>query len=228
MIIKMKKIIAIILAITCAFAMFSCQEKKADPIDTLNAMYKASAPTKVVTNTTEVLGSITLSGTSTLKTGKIDGKIATTYTYSYQELREIEDGISSIEKPWKEVAGSKEYLEDKGVRINGGKWDEDGFNFAPSTGSIIVKITKDNTTDFVADEATKTITFKVAAEKTAEVFGEDNAIAADVTVTVTHDGAVVTSTALSYTLESSEDEYPDAVVTVKVDYTYDLEEITID
>lgn len=224
----MKKIIAIILAITCAFAMFSCQKEKADPIDTLNVMYKASAPTKVVTATTEVLGSITLTGTSTLKTGKIDGKIATTYTYSYQELREIKEGISSVEKPWIEVSGSKDYLEDKGVRINGGSWDEEGFNFAPAAGSIAIKLTKDNVTDFTADEATKTITFKVAADKTAEVFGEENAIASDVSVTVTHDGAVVTSTALSYTIESTEDEYPDAVVTVKVDYTYDLEEITID
>lgn len=224
----MKKILAIILAITCAFAMFSCQEEKADPIETLNAMYKASAPTKVETATTQVLGSITLTGTSTLKTGKIDGKIATTYTYSYQELRAIEDGLAAVEKPWIEVSGTKEYLEDKGVRINGGSWDDEGFNFAASAGSIIVNITKDNVTDFVVDDAAKKITFKVSADKTAEVFGEDNAIDADVSVTVTHDGAVVTSTTLSYTVESTEDEYPDAVVTIKVDYTYDLEEITID
>lgn len=224
----MKKIIAIILAITCAFAMFSCQGKKADPIDTLNAMYKASAPTKVVTDTTEVLGSITLTGTSTLKTGKIDGKIATTYTYSYQELRSIEDGVSSVEKPWIEVSGSKEYYEDKGVRIDGGSWDDEGFNFAPSAGSIAVNVTKDNVTDLVADDAAKTITFKVAADKTAEVFGEENAIGADVSVTVTHDGVVVTGTTLSYTVEGTEDEYPDAVVTIKIAYSYDLEEITID
>lgn len=224
----MKKIIAIILAITCAFAMFSCQGKKADPIDTLNAMYKASAPTKVVTDTTEVLGSITLTGTYTLKTGKIDGKIATTYTYSYQELRAVNDGLESVEKPWIEVSGTKEYLEDKGVRIDGGSWDDEGFNFAPSAGSIVVNVTKDNVTDIVADDAAKTITFKVAADKTAEVFGEENAVAADVSVTVTHDGAVITGTTLSYTVEGAEDKYPDAVVTIKVVYTYDLEEITID
>ena len=224
----MKKIIAIILAITCVFAMFSCQGKKADPIESLNEMYKASAPTKVVTNTTEVLGSITLTGTYTLKTGKIDGKIATTYTYSYQELRAIEDGLASVEKPWIEISGSKEYLEDKGVRVNGGSWDEEGFNFAPAAGSIAFNVSKDNVTDLVADDAAKTVTFKVAADKTAAVFGEENAIGADVSVTVTHDGAVITGATLSYTVASAEDEYPDTVVEIKIAYTYDLEEITID
>lgn len=224
----MKKIIAIILAITCAFAMFSCQEEKADPIETLNAMYKASVPTKVVTDTTEVLGSITLTGTSTLKTGKIDGKIATTYTYSYQELRSIEDGVDSVEKPWIEVSGTKEYYEDKGVRVNGGSWDSDEFNFAPAAGSIAINISNENIKDFKEDAATKTVTFTVAADKSAAVFGEENAIAANVSVTITHDGAVITGITLSYTVESTEDEYPDAVVTIKTVYTYDLEEITID
>jgi hypothetical protein len=67
----------------------------------------------------------------------------------------------------------------------------------------------------------------VAKADTAKIFGEELAVDADVYVEIVNDGAVVTSISLEYTLAADESQnLQETAVTIKVDYTYDLESIS--
>ena len=239
----MKKIIALILALACMLALASCGE---DPepektpeeiaIEATLACYAASAPTKIVTKTSRDFdGYYKLNGEDILVTGKIDGKIATVRTYTYDKFRTIEagSGANVLENIYQET-GSEEYLEDKGYRVDGGKWMDDGLNFAPTAGSISVAITKDNITDITYTEAkyNNVLSFTVPEDKVDEVFGvdedEDSYFdhESDIKVTITNNGAVITSIVIEYEIEADE-EIPGQAVSIITNYTYELETVTL-
>ena len=223
----MKKIIALLLALTCVFALFSCGEEEPDIESQVNSvikMYEASAPTKISTVTVTKIGNITLNGTYTLVTGKIDGMIATVQQNTYEKLADIESGsTSTITSVIETVKESKEFVQDKGVRINGGTWN-DGFNFAPVAGDIALGFTYKQLIN--PEYKDGVLTCKIAAGNTGVIFGEDNAIDSDVVITIVNDGASITGVTLSYTIPE-DDEYPAQEVTITTTYTYDLEEVTL-
>ncbi len=239
----MKKIIALILALACVFALAACGE---DPvpektpeelaIEATLAYYAASAPTKVVTKTSRDFdGYYELKGEYVLVTGRIDGKIATVRTYTQDTLRTIEDGSSAdIREVIEQITGSEEYFEDKGTRTNGGSWREDGLNFAPSAGSLGIAITATNITDITYVEAkyNNVLSFTVPEDNVDAVFGVDedeNSYfdhESDIKVTVTNNGAVITSIVIEYEIEA-DDEYPGQKVSIITDYSYELEAVTL-
>lgn len=224
----MKKILALILILACTFSVVSCGEA-GEIVGKVNKVFSAVSPTKIVTETTEVFdGKLTLTSTSTLKVGVVDGFAAATYEFVKQTLRSVEEGAGDTEElPWIETVELREYHDDKGLRVNGGKWDIDGENFAPEAGKFAPKFSEKNLKDIKEDKATNTITFVIPADKTAAVFGEDQAPAADVSVTVTHDGSAVTSMILSYEVKADKKDYPDVAVTIKILYSYEPEQITM-
>lgn len=223
----MKKIVAFILALACSFALFSCGEAK-DTIKKVNKMYKAIVPTKIVTETTQDIGSHVLEGEYVLAMGTVDGKSVSTLYYNYQKLRSVEDGAGdTIVEPWETVTLTKEYHEDKGLRENGGKWQKDGNDFAPSIDDIAFEFSAKRVKDVVEDEATRTISFVIPKDNTADIFGEDMAPTADVSVTITHDGAAIMSITISYTVAADSKSHPDIVTTIKTVYSYEPQEISI-
>ena len=231
----MKKIISIVLALACAFAMFSCGGESADPIDKaikeISDMYNAVSPSMVHTVTTRDFGSYSLVDESTLKVGNVDGYAASVLEYSNQQIRDIDSGaMSEILDPIKSETGKLEYHEDLGLREtkNGasGKWDEDGEDFAPATGANALKITKETVKDFTIDEANKTYKFTVLAENTEAVLGYS--IAFDVNVVIVHSGADIISVELSYKETGSVKNHPEISVVVKAEYSYESQLITID
>lgn len=224
----MKKILSIVLVLACVFAMFSCGEAE-DIMKKVDSIFNAVAPTKIETTTEESFdGKLTLTSTSVLKTGKVDGFDASTYEYVKQELISIEDGAGDTEKlPFEETRGILEYHDDKGLRVDGGKWDVDGENFAPTAGEMAPKFSAKNAKDVKEDKETNTITFVVPADKTEAVFGKDAAPAADVFVTLTHDGSAVTSIVLTYKVEAEKKNQPDIEVKITVLYSYKAEQINI-
>ena len=233
----MKKIIAIILAAACIFAFASCDESGnggdgefENPIEAIVAMYALSEPTKIVTAYTTQVGNVTLSGEETLVTGSIDGKIATVYEYWFEELTGIDEGGGeTIFDVKKVVSGSKEYLEDQGVRENGGSWKKNEYNFAPVKGDIAINITEALVAD--VSYSGNTLMFTVPEANIESVFGIDAGFEGDVKVSITNDGAVITGIVIEYTIpgESDDDDvvYPDSVVTISTAYTYDLEVVSL-
>ena len=230
----MKKIIALVLALTCSIALFSCGKKDGIEKDVKDvaSMYESSAPTKIVTTVKNTVGTREYDAEYTLVTGKIGDKIATVYTYWYEKLRSVEDGANSeIVGPEEIVKGSREFLEDSGVRENGGKWDDEGYNFAPAAGDIAIDLKFSNLVDPKYEN--NVLTFSVAPDKAqdvlAVVLGEDldeGAIAGNVSVTITNAGSVITGITVVYTVAATDD-YPEIVTTVSAVYTYDLEKITL-
>ena len=244
----MKKIIALILALCCVFAFSSCDfvngvidsifggEEEVDGVAVFKELYSVSEPTRVETNYTISLGGFNLRGNSILATGALsDGSAATVLTYEYPVLQTVQAGAGTEITPitGEPLKGSREYVEGKGERIDGGAWDEYGMDFAPQAGSIAINVDASLVKNLVYNESgsTRTLSFTVPEANTSQVFGNDYEITSDANVVITANSAVVTGLSISYTeaIESEDEdiEYPIASITVTVDYSYGIEEITL-
>lgn len=229
----MKKIIALILALTCSIALFSCEKEGIESdVKNVASMYASSAPTKIVATVKNTVGTRVYEGEHVLVTGKIGDKVATVYTYWYEEIRGVEEGSDSeILGPEKTVEGSLEYLEDSGLRENGGKWDDEGYNFAPAAGAIAINLKFSSLINPKYEN--NVLTFEVAPANAVDVLGvivgedlDENAITENISVTVKNAGSVITGITVAYTIAQTDD-YPSVVTTIDVVYTYDLEKITL-
>lgn len=235
----MKKIIALLLALSCALccvALISCGDNPTPPddgsqpggdnppqqndLERVMEMYKNSHPTKATFETTQTIGSRRMSSNGTYVTGKIDGKTATVYTYSYQELGAVESDAADVTAT---QTGSREYMEGLGVRENGGSWDAAGTDFAPQT--LALQLTAENVGNYTFKD--NKLTFVLAAKYASAVLGE-YVTDCDVEVTIEVDGAVVTEVTLFYTLPPvNENLSEDMDVYIVATYTYDLETPTL-
>lgn len=226
----MKRITAIILLIGCVFALFSCSSPTTDAIERVAEIFESNAPTKIVIETKQAIGedaAIELSGVITLVTGKYNGLQASVYTSEIERFATIDEGATE-EKPYYIVSDVKkmEFLDGKGVRVDGGRWDPSADDFAPTVGDITLNITKDNATDAVYENGV--LTFTVKAENTAEVLGEAYAQATDVYVEVTEYEGFITKLVLSYVEIPEDDDYPEETITITVNYSYGIQTVNID
>ena len=245
----MKKIIALILALSCVFVIASCKKAPAstdggetvqDPtvgIEEFKKLYSVSAPTKVVIDQKTVLGAVTAKGSSTLATGALsDGSTATVYVYNYEIIQSVENGAGDVIKPimGDPIEGSREFVEGKGERYDGGEWDEEGVNFAPTAGSIAINLdaSKLQNCTYSSNGDVKTLSFTVKAKDVRSVFGDEASdVSSEVSVVITANSAVVTGITISYTealvAEDEDIEYPEASVTISTVYSYGIQEITL-
>lgn len=240
----MKKIIAIVLALVCCFSIISC--KKEEPptgVDLTLQCYAKSQPTKIESVTVQnVIGDdneviYALNGTSTLLVGTVGGKMAAVKTTTQDLLKTTTAGSgATVEGPFETEKTVEEYLEGLGRRTNGGSWRSKGLNFAPAKGDIAINITNGNVTNptYTEAEYNNQLTFTVAKDKIAEVFGtkEDGTPMitsdSDITVTITNNGALVTGITVSYSMEGDGYDFPARNVTVTTNYYYDSQVINIE
>lgn len=225
----MKKIITIVLAIACAFTLFSCGGNATEAsIDELNSMYNAISPSRVEVTTTQSFGKYELKTVSTLVTGSVDGFAVTVYTESREQFRSIEDGAGAeIVGPIEKIESSWVYHEDLGYRVNGGKWDIEAEDPTPETGAIALNMSSDTCEDFNNDEEKKTVTFKVLPENSAEVFGTE--LSSEALVTIVHSGADIVSVTIAYTVvDPDNDMHPEIDVVIEAKYSYVAQQVTFD
>lgn len=245
----MKKIIALILALSCVFALVACSKEENNEIfDKFNGYLDVSAPTKSVTTTTQTIGNLDLKSTATIVTGSIDGKTVSIYENVYQQLASAE-GSNTLE-PIEEKSTVKWYYEGKGVNTNKAlnadktdyKWDAAGVNFA---GKIGFKL---NAKDFASceyDEVTETLKLTIARENASTVLGsllyEGQQIDSEVIVTMKAAGGRISSIQLEYTIPahslefeiSGGDDYgfveiESIKMVINSVYTYAVERITLE
>ncbi len=235
----MKKILAIIIIVASVFAFAACdgETDNVDGVAKFVAMYKSSAPTKVVTTQVVSVGSVSFGGSSTLVTGVTkSGLTATVQTYKYDTIQTIENGGGDVVIPitGEPIEGSREYLEGKGERVDGKKWKADGHNFAPTPGSIAINLSEANITNvsYSVSGKSHSLMFTVPADKAVAVFGVDYGVKSDITVILSGNGAEVTGITVTYSMDIvSDDEdivFPDADVTISTTYTYVLEQVDIE
>ncbi len=244
----MKKIILLLLVVALSVAtLSSCnifknsqQSKDPDPapvtkeptaLEKVAEMYRNSAPTKVTAVTTQtVTEDIELVCTYELVNGTVDGAPASVYTEKKQELDTVESGgATEVIKPLvKDTVRVTEAIEGIGSRVNGGNWNAQGSVTNIVRGGMAIYLNEAYLTN-VKYENNK-LTFVIPVANVATVLGDSYAtyIASDVYVTIANDGAVITSIELSYNLKANEAaKLGETAMVVKVEYTYDLEEITI-
>lgn len=231
----MKKLLALILTLSLSvLALVGCKGGDEDPevagLDAVKAMYAISQPTKVVATTTHQFGSNTLIGTYVLTTGYIDGDTpAATYKSNYQKMRDIDSGSGQqVLGPIEDVETLVEYVEGKGTRetVNGKRssWKKDGESIIPAKGVIAINLDASIITQFTYEN--NVLTFTVPAASTETVLGK--AIAADTLVVITTNGVEVIGISISYTeTGNAEINMEQTAVSIEVEYTYDLETVTI-
>ena len=200
------------------------------PLEKVTAMYAVSKPTKIVAKTTHTIGSVALECSYELVNGTIDGNPASVYTVNTQELETIENGGGTdVIKPLiKSVTRKTEAIQGVGSRINGGEWDPTGEVYYITEGDMAINLDKDSVTSVEFKD--NVLTFTIPEANAGTVLGSKYAtdIASNVKVTIVTDGSVVTSIELTYSLKgNSEANLIESEMVVKVDYSYDLEKITI-
>ena len=239
----MKKIIALILSLCCVFALFSCDKdgdetSAVDGVAEFVKMYSTSEPTKAVTSHTTKIGNVSLSGKSTLTAGTLsDGKRATVLVEERENLLSVQlgAGASIIPITGEPIKTSREFVEGRGVRENGGGWDSEMGDFAPKAGSIALKLDTQLLKDvsYIDGGSSSTLSFKVEAANTSAVLGEGYTLQSDASVVITSNKAVITSVIITYAeeipLEDEDSEfiYPEAEVTISTVYTYSIETVTL-
>ena len=239
----MKKIICLILVLACSFALFACgKEEELTGAQKVAQCYESSLPTRVYTTSVQSIindqgvAVVALEGEYELVSGTIAGKIATVQTYEQDYLLEVADGANAnVVPPISTKKGSLEYLEDLGRRINGGAWDPNGLNFGPTAGSIAINLDDSLIKDanYTESEGKNTLTFTVPNANIAAVFGANADEAAlltassDVEVTITTDGALVTSIRIAYTVTEKTRYYPERRVVLETTYEYEAQRVEL-
>ena len=228
----MKKIIVLVLTLAlCLTAFTSCFLMKGrKTLKEIAEMYSNSAPTMIVATTTQTFSAYELNCTYEVKNGLVDGKNASVYTVTKQELESIENaGGSDIIRPMiKTTKKTTQAIEGIGTRTDGGDWNASGTVTVIGRGAMALNLDSKAITEMVY--ADNVLTFVIPNANIETVLGEgfSKGIEGDVKVTIVNDGAVITSIDLSYTIAGdSKANLESSQMVIHVEYHYDIQQITI-
>ncbi len=198
-------------------------------IANVSSLCRVSNPTKISTVATQKTGVLTEVSRGVMTIGMIDGKRAATYVRSVQTLTNVEN--AGIETPINTTTNTWEYIEGVGSRLNGGEWDADSIDIAPAAGFLNFRLAGNYEN---ASYENGVLSFIVPAAKVSAALGSflnGETVDADVKVSISNAGGVISSIVLEYTLEADEESGAinpnDVEVRIEATYSYDLEEITI-
>ncbi len=203
---KIKRIICLILALTCAFVLFSCGGASADAFI---EMAENSSPTKIITQTSINDGEETLSGRFETTVNGSNSEMI----YEYQRYATIEEGVAGDTDEFiKTVSGT--------IYYQNGSYSTDGTNWTTSipdasTLQVQFKLTEKNLGDFTVSTDGKTLTTTITSAQAAEILGIDVAATEDgVALTIVTDGVYLRRISVSYATENAEN------VSIETSYSY--------
>lgn len=202
----MKKIVCLVLALLCAFALVSCD----DAADKYIGIVNSSKPTKIITQTSYNDGSVVLSGRFETV---IDGS-NTEMKYNYQRYATVEEGVLADDPEGyiKTVEGI--------VYFKDGKYSTDGENWfteVPDASALQVsfKLSKKNLGEYEISSDGKTLVATVSSEQAEAILGVNvNATEDGVKIEIVHDGTFLRSISVSYATETAES------VNISTSYAY--------
>lgn len=202
----MKKIVCLILALTCVFALFACGED--DPTTAIFEMIEASEPNGIQTQTTHTReNGVSYKGLYVTKI--TDGGF--TFSYSYQTPATVSpdaDPSSSIQTNEGEIL------------YNGSQYSTDGgaswFTEAPDVAYMGIKLalTPENIGESELSRDGKTVIAKLSAEQITSIFGT-TVSAENAELRITVDGTRLSKVSLTYTTANG------TSVIVDTSYTYE-------
>ena len=197
----MKKIICLIIALTCVFGLISCGEEKADGFIKL---VNDSAPTKITTLTSVNDGEEILNGKYETV---IDGQNSE-MSYRYERYATVEEAAENYIKT---VEGT--------VYYRNGLYSEDGENWVAATPDAATKQVALNLNSkylgsYTISNDGKTLTTTVTSEQAEKLLGVNvPAVDDKVSITVVHNGTYLSTVTVAYTTAT-------ASVTIDTSYTY--------
>lgn len=200
----MKKILCLLLALTCVFSLFACKAEE-DEMSVFVQTVAASSATKVTT-----LYSLTTEGGEVFNgnfTTEIDGENSVS-TYKYERYATLEEAADSYIV---EISGTVYYKD--------GKYSEDGENWfaeVPDTGAISIKfdLNPENLGTYELLNSGKTLMATLTAEQAKAVLGADINASGSVSMTVKTNGKYLTSVSVTYKTVNN------ATVVLDTSYTY--------
>lgn len=191
----MKKIISVLLAIACVFALASCGSSNIETI------VENSEPSSIKTITTLVTAEEVFRGT--YFTEKTDSGFK--FDYEYECYADVSDA-------------SKNHIKtEKGtVYYSNGQYSEDGKSWSavkPEVDyqSYTLNLSKDNFKEYTLNETETSLVASFAPENSELVLGKAISATGDITITVSSNGVYLTAVSILYTSELGE---------VKIDTSY--------
>ena len=189
----MKKIICLLLAIGCAFALFSCGD---GGVEGFASLIKASKPTVIVTQMSENDGDQTFKSTFTTT---FDGSNFV-FEYSTQRYRTVEEGV---------LEGTTELIktETGTIYYRNGKYSEDGVNWISAAPDVLAKQVKldlqaKNLDYYEIGPDGKTLSAIITAEQAELVFGVHIGATGDIELEIDTDGQNIRSISIRYATEN--------------------------
>ena len=197
----MKKIICLLLALTCCVAFFSC-DKEDVTLGAYLAAVNASEPTNITTLTNHTRADVSYTGMYETEMTK-DGFV---FTYEYEEKAPITlDGTGSVTtKAGEIVYDGKQYI------VNG-----EPTSVAPDVAymSLTLNLTADNIGEYKVSRDGNTLTAEISAEQVKAIFGtEISATAATLSLSIA--GGRLSRVKLAYVTADNTDVY------IETSYTY--------
>ena len=204
----MKKILCLILALTCVFGLVSCDGDAKDFIEIVNS----SSPTKIITLTSYNTKEHNFTGRYETT---IDG-FNSTLVYEYERFATVDEAVAD---------GTDEYIKTVSgtVYYKDGRYSEDNETWVSEVPDAVFQTIKldlssKNLGDYEISEDGKTLTATTTAEKAEKMFGTVISTDGDVTVTIQHDGHLLRKIIIAYTTENAE------AVEVITSYSYAVAE----
>ncbi len=204
----MKKIICLLLAITCVFALISCSDKDAENFVKL---VNESVPTKITTHTHFTYGSEEPLVGRFVTT--VDGS-KTTLEYEYQ--RNAIPGVDDSEDPVMTISGTVQYSDGKYSEDGGETWTAE----TPDAAAMQIKFNLDLKKLGKYELDGNTLTATLTSKNVFDVLGLTLEGVSDdgVTLTVNTNGTYLTAVTVSYTKVISENNSADVIIDTS--YTY--------
>ena len=240
----MKKLIAILLALACMFAVCACSTPPAggnnnnpslkppadtsaqEILDALSELIRTSTPTQSQVSTVTGNADINLKSDLTITMGELSGKTAALYVHEYETLNDIGSDVAKSL-----IVETKEYVDGMGLRIDGGIWETEESSFVRRITPYRMNLDNTLIKSLLVSEDGLVVSFIVPMDNAADVFTSFDAKAiasmtSDISVRIETDGSSVTYMGIEYATKSVTN-MANPVVTIKAQYSYDLQRITL-
>ena len=215
----MKKLICLLLALSCLFSLLACKKNKNDDTDgnkeasvaSISEIINKSSPTKIVTESMFINGSDTLVSNYTTEVDKATGN--SKFTFKYQRYAEIEEMLPTSIKTvsgviYRDAEGKISYNE-------GDTWTAgDATAYLPfelniSEARFVKFELKDNGNDLYAE---------ISVEEAKRVFGTDIAADGNIILEINTNGSYLYNTKITYTVKNSDGTKSNVIINSSYDY----------
>jgi hypothetical protein len=203
----MKKIICLLLALTCVFALFSCDDEKLEKFIILTNKH---APTKIITQTSYNDGEQVLRGRFETALNGEDFEMI----YEYSRYATPEEGVAANDPDgYIKTEKGTVYYKNGSYSTDGESW----FVEIPDAAAMQVKLSigQNSFDEYKISKDGKTLTAKASSEKAEKIFGINVDAVEAVDIVITNDGTYLRSISITYATENAES------VTIETTYSYE-------